>query len=74
VSDSADTDLVADRLNDVGCVEDCWFVAGEETFVIKVRVADVSGLEQAIRSITAVPGVSRTRTTVVLSTKFEGRV
>jgi Lrp/AsnC family leucine-responsive transcriptional regulator len=36
-------------------------------------VADVAGLEATIRMLTAVPGVARTRTTVVLSTKFEGR-
>jgi Lrp/AsnC family leucine-responsive transcriptional regulator len=55
-------------------VEDCWFVAGEETFVVKVSVPDVGGLERIIRSLNAVPGIARTRTTVVLSTKFEGRL
>jgi len=73
VTDSADTDHVADELAALADVEDCWFVAGEETFVVKIRVPDVAGLEQAIRTINALPGVSRTRTTVVLSTKFEGR-
>jgi Lrp/AsnC family transcriptional regulator, leucine-responsive regulatory protein len=73
ISDNADTDLVAASLAGLGGVEDCWFVAGEETFVVKIRVADVAGLEQAIRAITKVSGVARTRTTVVLSTKFEGR-
>jgi Lrp/AsnC family leucine-responsive transcriptional regulator len=73
ITDSADTDLVADSLAAVPEVEDCWFVAGEETFVVKIRVADVGGLEQAIRAITRLGGVARTRTTVVLSTKFEGR-
>ena len=55
-------------------VEHCWFVAGEETFVVKVRVSDVAALEGAIRSLNSIPGVARTRTTVVLSTKFEDRV
>jgi Lrp/AsnC family leucine-responsive transcriptional regulator len=73
ISDNADTDLVAASLAGLGGVEDCWFVAGEETFVVKIRVADVAGLEQAIRAITKVSGVARTRTTVVLSTTFEGR-
>ncbi|MEO6703917.1 MAG: Lrp/AsnC family transcriptional regulator [Jatrophihabitantaceae bacterium] len=74
LSDTADEDLVADKLADLAAVEDCWFVAGEESFVVKVRVPDVGGLEQAIRAITKIRGVARTRSTVVLSTRFEGRV
>ncbi|MBA2553608.1 MAG: Lrp/AsnC family transcriptional regulator [Geodermatophilaceae bacterium] len=55
-------------------IEDCWFVAGEESFLLKVRVADMPALEHAIAAISRLPGVSRTRTTVVLSTRWEGRV
>lgn len=73
ITDSADTDQITASLTAIEVVEDCWFVAGEETFVIKVRVADVGGLEATIRELNAIPGVARTRTTVVLSTKFEGR-
>jgi Lrp/AsnC family transcriptional regulator, leucine-responsive regulatory protein len=74
ISDSADTDDVAAQLAAVPAVEHCWFVAGEETFVVKVRVPDVAGLESTIRELNAIKGVARTRTTVVLSTKFEDRV
>jgi Lrp/AsnC family transcriptional regulator, leucine-responsive regulatory protein len=74
ISDSADTDDVAAQLAAVPAVEHCWFVAGEETFVVKVRVPDVGGLEAAIRNLNGIRGVARTRTTVVLSTKFEDRV
>ncbi len=74
VGDTADTDDVARALGEVRAIEDCWFVAGEETFVVKLRVADVPALEQAIREVNRIDGVARTRTTVVLSTKFEGRV
>ena len=74
ITDSADTDSVARQLAELPAVEHCWFVAGEETFVIKVRVPDVSGLESTIRALNAMDGVARTRTTVVLSTKFEDRV
>jgi Lrp/AsnC family leucine-responsive transcriptional regulator len=55
-------------------IEDCWFVAGEETFVVKVRVPDVAALEQTIGALNRIRGVAHTRTTVVLSTRFEGRV
>jgi Lrp/AsnC family leucine-responsive transcriptional regulator len=73
LTDSADTDELATSLLDIPVVEDCWFVAGEETFVVKVRVPDVAGLERAIRDLNSISGVARTRTTVVLSTKFEDR-
>jgi Lrp/AsnC family leucine-responsive transcriptional regulator len=74
ITDDADTDSVAEQLAALPAVEHCWFVAGEETFVVKVRVPDVAGLEGAIRALNAMPGVARTRTTVVLSTKFEDRI
>jgi Lrp/AsnC family leucine-responsive transcriptional regulator len=73
ITDSADTDEITQALTAIPVVEDCWFVAGEETFVVKVRVADVGALEATIRELNAIKGVARTRTTVVLSTKFEGR-
>jgi Lrp/AsnC family leucine-responsive transcriptional regulator len=73
ITDSADTDEITAALTAVPVVEHCWFVAGEETFVVKVLVADVSALEATIRELNAIKGVARTRTTVVLSTKFEGR-
>lgn len=74
LTDSADTDAVAEQLAALPEVEHCWFVAGEETYIIKVRVADVAALEATIRALNAMRGVARTRTTVVLSTKFEDRV
>lgn len=74
LGDGADPDAVAAALAEVPEVEDCWFVAGEESYVVKVRVPDVAGLERMIGTLNAMRGVARTRTTVVLSTKFEGRV
>jgi Lrp/AsnC family leucine-responsive transcriptional regulator len=74
LSDTADADVVAAQIAALAAVEDCWFVAGEESFVVKVRVPDVSGLEQSIRRMSKITGVARTRSTVVLSTRFEGRV
>jgi Lrp/AsnC family transcriptional regulator, leucine-responsive regulatory protein len=74
LTDSADDEDVANQLAALAAVEHCWFVAGEETFVVKIRVPDVAGLEGAIRAMNAMKGVARTRTTVVLSTKFEDRV
>jgi Lrp/AsnC family leucine-responsive transcriptional regulator len=71
--DSGDSDRIFAALREMPEIEDCWFVAGEETFVIKVRVADMPSLEQVIGALNRIRGVARTRTTVVLSTRFEGR-
>lgn len=74
ITDSGDTEKIATDLAAVPAVEDCWFVAGEETYVIKVSVPDVGGLEEVIRLLNGIAGIARTRTTVVLSTKFEDRI
>jgi Lrp/AsnC family transcriptional regulator, leucine-responsive regulatory protein len=71
--DRGDSDRIYAALQEMPEIEDCWFVAGEETFVIKVRVPDMPSLEQVIGALNRIRGVARTRTTVVLSTRFEGR-
>lgn len=73
VTDVADHDDVSRRLRDVDEIEDCWFIAGDDSFMLKIRVGDVAGLEQVVRRLSGIRGVSRTRTTVVLSTKWEHR-
>jgi Lrp/AsnC family transcriptional regulator, leucine-responsive regulatory protein len=72
-SDDGDQDEIADRLVEIEEIEDCWFVAGDESFILKVRVADIDALEKSLGRLRKIPGISRTHTTVVLSTRFEGR-
>jgi len=72
-SDDSDQDEIADHLVALDEIEDCWFVAGEASFILKVRVADIDALEKSLGRLRKIPGVSRTHTTVVLSTRFEGR-
>ena len=71
--DGAEQEDLAERLRQVPEIEDCWFVAGEESFLVKVRVADVDALEHSLAVLRRIRGVARTRTTVVLSTRWEGR-
>jgi Lrp/AsnC family leucine-responsive transcriptional regulator len=54
-------------------VEDCYSVAGEANYLLKVRTRTTSDLEELIRRLRDDGGVA-THTTVVLSTPFEGRV
>jgi Lrp/AsnC family leucine-responsive transcriptional regulator len=71
--EGVESDDVVAELQLIPEIEDCWFVAGDEAFLVKVRVADLDDLDRTLRVLRQVPGVTRTRTTVVLSTRFEGR-
>jgi Lrp/AsnC family leucine-responsive transcriptional regulator len=72
-SDSVDETGIEDAMWDMPQVEDCWRVAGHEAYVLKVRVSDIPALEATISALNRIRGVARTSTTVVLSTKWEGR-
>lgn len=64
---------IAAALHAVPEVESCYAVAGDEAFVVKVRVATVDDLHLCLGRLRAIRGVARTRTTVVLATRFEMR-
>lgn len=72
-TDTADEEEVAAALGRLDEVESCYAVAGDDAFVVKVRVATVDELERTLGRLRRIDGVARTRTTVVLSTRFEGR-
>ncbi len=72
-SDAVDDTGVEAAMREMPGIEDCWGVAGSEGYVLKVRVTDIPALEGTIDSLNRIRGVARTRTTVVLSTKWEGR-
>lgn len=70
--DPSQPDDSPQRLRDVTEIESCWSVAGEESYVLKVRVATPRHLEELLARIRAAANVS-TRTTIVLSTFYENR-
>jgi Lrp/AsnC family leucine-responsive transcriptional regulator len=70
--DASSPDDTAERLAHLPQIEACHSVAGEENYILKVRVATPSDLEQLLTTIRSVANVS-TRTTVVLSTPYEAR-
>ena len=70
--DQAAPDDVPDKLKDLGAIEACHSVAGEESYILKVRVASPRDLEDLLQQIRTLANVS-TRTTVVLSTPYENR-
>lgn len=70
--DPAQPDDAPDRLAGLAEIEACHSVAGDDAYVLFVRVASPSALEQLIREIRKRANVS-TRTTIVLQTFFERR-
>lgn len=70
--DPAAPDDAPDRLAHIAAIEACHSVAGEESYILKVRVGDPGDLEALLQQIREAANVS-TRTTVVLSTAYEAR-
>jgi Lrp/AsnC family leucine-responsive transcriptional regulator len=60
------------RLSGMPEIEECHSVAGEESYLLKVRSATPRALEELLARIRAEASVS-TRTTIVLSTSYESR-
>lgn len=70
--DPAAPDDYPQRISHIREIEACYSVAGEESYILLVRVASPAALEDLLRRIREAAKVS-TRTTVVLSTPYEGR-
>jgi Lrp/AsnC family leucine-responsive transcriptional regulator len=70
--DPSQPDDLPDRVKEFVEVEDCYSVAGHENYILKVRTRTTVDLEELLRRLRERAGV-QTRTTVVLSTPFEGR-
>ncbi|MDV9189502.1 Lrp/AsnC family transcriptional regulator [Streptomyces sp. SR27] len=70
--DPSSPDDTPDRLADIPEIEACHSVAGDENYILKVRVATPLELEHLLSRIRSQAGVS-SRTTVVLSTPYEAR-
>ena len=70
--DSAEPDDAPERLSGLSEIEACYSVAGDENYILLVRVASPTALEDLLARIRAAANVS-TRTTIVLSTPYERR-
>jgi Lrp/AsnC family transcriptional regulator, leucine-responsive regulatory protein len=70
--DPSQPDDSPERLRGITEIESCWSVAGDESYILKARVATPVALEDLLARVRAAANVS-TRTTMVLSTPFEGR-
>ena len=70
--DASAPDDLPQRLEHLAAIEACHSVAGDENYILKVRVSSPAALEDLLSKIRTLGGVS-TRTTVVLSTPYENR-
>ncbi len=70
--DPAAPDDAPQRLEHLAAIEACHSVAGDASYILKVRVSSPLELEDLLQEIRAAANVS-THTTIVLSTPFENR-
>lgn len=64
-------DAFTQALSQMSEVLEVHSVAGEESFVLKVMTRSTGHLDELLSRLKAVPGMARTKTTIVLSTPFE---
>ncbi len=55
-------------INDRTSIAECYYIAGDYDFILKVVTKSGKGLEEILTDIKSIGGVSGTRTSVVLST------
>jgi Lrp/AsnC family leucine-responsive transcriptional regulator len=70
--DPSQPDDAPERLAGLSEIEACYSVAGDDFYLLLVRVASPSALERLLQEIRKAANVA-TRTTVVLSIPYEGR-
>ena len=56
------------HINENQSISECYYIAGDFDFLLKVVTSSTSKLEEILNYIKSISGVSLTRTTVVLST------
>jgi Lrp/AsnC family leucine-responsive transcriptional regulator len=70
--DPSEPDDAPERLRHLPEIESCYSVAGEDFYLLLVRVGSPPDLERLLQQIRSAANVT-TRTTVVLSTPYENR-
>jgi Lrp/AsnC family leucine-responsive transcriptional regulator len=70
--DPSQPDDAPARLEHIAAIESCHSVAGEESYVLLVRVESARALEDLLQQIRSAANV-RTRSTIILQTFYEGR-
>ena len=64
---------VGKHLSQIPEVMEVHYTAGQDSYLVKVRVADTEALQATLAQFGSIPGVRDTRTTIVLTTLKESR-
>src|SRR3954470_6451412 len=70
--DPSQPDDAPARLEHISAIESCHSVAGDESYVLLVRVKSARALEDLLQQIRTAANV-RTRSTIILQTFYDGR-
>jgi Lrp/AsnC family leucine-responsive transcriptional regulator len=70
--DPSQPDDAPSRLEHIDAIESCHSVAGDESYILLVRVATARALEDLLQQIRTAANV-RTRSTIILQTFYDGR-
>jgi len=70
--DPSQPDDCPERVRGFPEIEACWSIAGDESYLLKVRTSTPEALEELLGRIRSAANVS-TRTTIALSTYYENR-
>jgi Lrp/AsnC family transcriptional regulator, leucine-responsive regulatory protein len=71
VEASGSLDAIERQVESFPEVEACWSTAGTSDLLLKVRTADPVAMERLLIRLRELKGVDRTRSTVLLATRFE---
>lgn len=63
-------DSIVEEIEKIPEVETCWSTAGTTDLILRVRAADAAALERLLVRVRSLPGVGRTRSTILLATRF----
>lgn len=63
-------DSIVEEIEKIPEVETCWSTAGTTDLILRVRTADAAALERLLVRVRSLPGVGRTRSTILLATRF----
>jgi Lrp/AsnC family transcriptional regulator, leucine-responsive regulatory protein len=70
--DPSQPDDAPHRLQHIEAIESCHSVAGDESYILLVRVRSARALEELLQQIRTAANV-RTRSTIILQTFYDGR-
>lgn len=63
------------KVRELACIQECYHVAGDEDYLLKVRVRDIRELEYLVSDIIKdLPGIMQTRTKIIMSVLKESIV